>query len=75
MALILKYLNPALRGVPEIVAVPFWLLLKMRPLGRIPSREIDGVGAPLVVMVNEKGAPLVAEMELELVMARTSAPT
>ena len=46
-------------GVPEMVAVPSPLLLKLKPLGSAFCSRTAGVGYPVVVTVNEAGVPTV----------------
>jgi len=42
--------------------------LNTRPLGSFPAIRIDGVGAPVLVTVNEKGVPATTVAVLRLVM-------
>ena len=56
-------------GVPEIVAVPLVLAVKVMPLGSVPVWLSVGVGVPVVVTLNVKAVPAVAVAELALVMA------
>ena len=45
-------------AVPEMVAEPSPLLWKVRPLGSFrPIIESDGIGTPVVLMVNENCVP------------------
>lgn len=60
--------SPAARGVPEMVAVPLPLSTKVRPAGREPESEREGVGEPAVVMVKEVKTPTTKAEEFELVM-------
>jgi len=54
-------------AVPEMVSVPL-PPLNTRPLGSFPAIRIDGVGAPVLVTVNEKGVPATTVAVLRLVM-------
>ena len=56
-------------GVPEMVAVPLPLSVKVTPVGREPVSVRAGEGAPVVVTVVEKAAPTLEAAELALVMA------
>ena len=44
-------------GVPDNVAVPFPLSVKVTPLGSAPVSDTAGVGEPVEVTVNEPGLP------------------
>ena len=46
-------------GVPEMVAVPLVLALKVNPLGRVPVSASVAVGEPVVVTVKVKALPIV----------------
>ena len=48
---------PLLPGVPLSVPVPFPLSVKAMPLGKTPDSVMAGVGVPVVVTVNDPGAP------------------
>jgi len=70
-AVMVKVNTPALDGVPEIVAVPFWLLVNLMPPGRVP--EVVNV-VPLVAVVvtlRVKAEPAVAVAAAALVNAGT----
>lgn len=54
-------------GVPEMVAVPLVLALKVNPAGRAPVSASVAVGEPVVVTVKFKAFPTVSEVEAELV--------
>src|SRR5664280_88520 len=54
-------------GVPEMVAVPLVLALKVNPLGRAPVSASVAVGEPVVVTVKVEAFPTVSEVEAELV--------
>lgn len=56
-------------GVPEIVAVPLPLSLKVTPLGRVPVSVRLGVGEPVVVTVKLPALPVVKVVLAALVMA------
>lgn len=56
-------------GVPEMVAVPLPLSVKVRPAGRAPESEMEGSGEPVVVMVNEEATPTTKVAVAALVMA------
>ncbi len=56
-------------GVPAMVAVPLPLSVKLTPAGREPVLVIAGVGAPVVVTVNEPAEPTANVAELALVNA------
>ena len=58
-------LGPA---VPEIVAVPLPLSVKLIPAGRAPDSVSAGVGAPVVVTVKLNGAPTIEVADEALVM-------
>jgi len=58
---------PAVVGVPEMVAVPLVLALKVNPAGRAPVSASVAVGEPVVVTVKFKAFPTVSEVEAELV--------
>jgi hypothetical protein len=55
-------------GVPPIVAVPFPLSTNDTPLGRVPVRDSDGVGKPVVVTVNVPSALVVNVVLFALVI-------
>ena len=56
-------------GVPLSVAVPLPLSINVSPLGSAPDSVIDGVGDPVVVIVNEPATPTVNVPPLALVIA------
>jgi hypothetical protein len=60
---------PEARGVPLSVAVPLPLSTNVSPLGNVPVSVIDGVGDPVVVIVNEPATPTVNVPPLALVIA------
>lgn len=49
-------------AVPDRVAVPFPLSVKVTPVGRVPLSLSDGVGEPVVVTVNEPATSVVNEV-------------
>jgi hypothetical protein len=71
LALIDKGQEPAVpaAGVPEIVAVPLPLSVKLTPVGRAPVSASVGVAEPVVVTENEPETPTVKAVEAALVMA------
>lgn len=56
-------------GVPEIVAVPLPLSVKLTPAGRAPVSVSVAVNEPVVVTENEPAAPTVNAVEATLVIA------
>src|SRR5664280_1582128 len=58
---------PAVVGVPEMVAVPLVLALKVNPAGRAPVSASVAVGEPVVVTVKVEAFPTVSEVEAALV--------
>jgi hypothetical protein len=56
-------------GVPEIVAVPLPLSLKVTGLGNDPESLRVGVGKPVVVTVKVPAVPTVKVVLLALVIA------
>ena len=56
-------------GVPEKVAVPLALAVKVMPVGSVPVRASVGAGYPVVVTVKLKAVPTVALALAALVMA------
>lgn len=56
-------------GVPFRVAVPLPLSVKVTPVGKDPVSVKDGVGDPMLVIVNEPAVPTVNVVLLALVMA------
>ena len=56
-------------GVPEKVAVPLALAVKVTPVGSVPVRVSVGAGYPVVVTVKLKAVPTVALALAALVMA------
>ena len=56
-------------GVPEKVAVPLPLAVKVTPVGSVPVRASVGAGYPVVVTVKLKAVPTVALALAALVMA------
>ena len=60
---------PEASGVPLSVAVPLPLSTNVSPLGNAPVSVIDGVGDPVVVIVNEPATPTVNVPPLALVIA------
>lgn len=61
--------EPARVAVPETVAVPLPLSMKVTPVGSAPLSFNAGVGEPLVVTVNAPAAPAVNVALLALVIA------
>jgi hypothetical protein len=55
-----------------MVAVPFLLSLKATPFGSAPVSVIEGTEVPVVLTVKVKPEPAVAEVLVELMMARDS---
>ena len=55
-------------GVPERVAVPLPLLVKLTPLGKVPVSLSVGVGMPFEVTVNVPAVPVVKVALLTLVI-------
>ena len=68
-AVMVSVYEPLLVGVPEKVAVPLLLAVKVTPVGRVPVRDSVGVGYPVVVTVKLKAVPTVALALAALVMA------
>jgi hypothetical protein len=60
---------PLAVGVPEMVAVPFELAVKLSPFGRLPMRFNVAAGLPVVVTVKLKTLPTVAVADAELAKA------
>jgi hypothetical protein len=60
---------PEASGVPLNVTVPLPLSTNVSPLGNAPDSVIDGVGDPVVVIVNEPATPTVNVPPLALVIA------
>jgi hypothetical protein len=60
---------PEASGVPLSVAVPLPLSTNVSPLGNAPVSVIDGVGDPVVVIVNEPATPTVKVPPFALVIA------
>lgn len=66
--------TPALDGLPEIVAVPFWLLVNLMPPGRVPE-DVNVVPlVAVVVTLKVKAEPTVAVAAAALVNAGTVVP-
>ena len=66
---VMEYALPApAAGVPDNVAVPFPLSLKVTPLGSAPVSVSDGVGVPVVVTVNVPAVPTANVVLLALVI-------
>ena len=59
----------AATGVPEKVAVPLPLLMKVTPDGNQPFSLRDRVGKPVVVTVNVPAVPTTKVVTLALVIA------
>jgi hypothetical protein len=56
-------------GVPDNVAVPFALSVKVNPAGRAPDTDNEGVGWPVAVTVKLPGRPTVNVAPAGLVIA------
>jgi hypothetical protein len=56
-------------GVPLKVAVPLPLSVKVTPVGKLPVMLNEGVGEPVLVIVNEPADPTLNVVLLRLVMA------
>ena len=48
---------PLLPGVPLSVPLPLPLSTNVTPVGKTPDSEMAGAGVPVVVTVNDPGAP------------------
>src|SRR5581483_4519401 len=55
-------------GVPERVAVPLWLSVKLTPAGSLPETESCRVGLPVAVTRKVKGVPARAVVEFALMI-------
>jgi len=58
---------PTVVGMPEMVAVPFPLFVKVTPLGRVPDSVMVAAGEPVVVTEKVNAVPTVPVAEVELV--------
>jgi hypothetical protein len=50
--------TPPAVGVPDNLAVPSWLSVKLTPLGRAPVSVMAAIGNPVVLIVKEPAAPI-----------------
>ena len=62
-------------GVPEIVAVPSSLSVKVTPEGSAPVWVKDAAGVPVVVTVNDPALPVVKVALSALVIAGAVEPS
>jgi hypothetical protein len=69
VALIVIGKDPPCVGVPDRVAVPSPLSMKLTPLGKVPVSESDGAGKAAVVTVKLFDEPSMKEVELAEVIA------
>ena len=68
VAVMVKVVTPTALGVPEIVALPLPLLVKVTPAGSDPVLPSVGTGYPVAVTVKLNAVPWVAVVELALVI-------